>query len=153
MKRVWSAAAVALTIFVPSVASASPVYTLRGAVEPAGEVTVNLSHVIRHGVKLRKFEVVFRDIPLRCSGGSTAAVDLSAPMIRTPRRSFGATVVTLEAAPGGVVAEWSYAGKLHPGRQAGGTVEFRDREFDLGNGQTDDCASGELHWSASRRPH
>jgi hypothetical protein len=113
-------------------------------------VAVKLSLGERHGIKLRGYSASFRDIPLRCSQGSIATVDLLSPKVTYRRHThgFAAAVVTLTA-PSGTQAVWFYEGRRVGEEFARGTVKVRDREFEIGTGQTDDCSSGELRWSAS----
>jgi hypothetical protein len=139
-----------LALLITGSAAARPAGVLRGTVEPAGSVSVKLSLSERQGVKLRGYRVAFRDVPLQCVGGSTQTTNLysSKVVYRRNTRHFAAAVATLGT--DGIQGFWSYEGRLVGRDLARGTIKFRDRAFAIGEGQTDDCSSGELRWSASR---
>jgi hypothetical protein len=136
------------TLLASGAASARPTGLLTGEVAPSGLVEVRLSEAEIHGTEVRGFRVSFRDIPLTCSQGSSATTNFRAPLVVVPRSAhrFATEVTTL--GDGGEQPSWAYQGRLGRHGAARGTVRFRDRRHDLGDGQTDDCSSGVLRWSA-----
>lgn len=92
------------------------------------------------------------DLPLACTDGTTATVDLGTGPMRYRRSdpSLGLDVRSLTSDPAAPTpSAWRMRAKVHGPRRIDGTLRFYDHEFEVADGSVHDCRTGPLTWSVA----
>ena len=136
----------------PASAEAAPRQTLRGDLDPSGSAVVRTKNVKRHDYRLTVYEATFRDVPLACTDGTSASIDLGTGRLANGRAddTVGLDVVTVGSATGPSPSAWRMRLKVLGPRRIEGTLRFYDHQFAAPNDSTRDCESGRLDWSVKR---